>query len=144
MTGDFCGGGDEERERSCQARRSLKNPAGFFLSVSLQAITIYPQKSTLSPLYLASSTAKHKDGIPGHSNIPRKGQYLLGMHNFRMLSGHVQGQPSKTPVSLAVLSFWGASPPPLRVSSYNVKVEVNTDKASVTQDMVSATPPFQF
>ena len=35
--------------------------------------------------------ANSRDGIPGHTDIPRNGWDLLGMHNFRTLLGHFLG-----------------------------------------------------
>lgn len=89
-------GGDEKRER--EKPSSQKKPERTWLVPSFLCHRRSPpatQKSTLSPFYLASSTAKSKDGIPGHADTPRKGPYLLVMHNCRMLSGHLPGSSQK-------------------------------------------------
>lgn len=85
-------GGDEKRER--EKPSSQKKPERTWLVLSLLYHCRSPpstQKSTLSPFYLASSTAKSKDGIPGHKDTPRKARYLLVMHNSKMLLGHLPG-----------------------------------------------------
>lgn len=54
-----------------------------------------PNKSSLSPLFPAKTTAKGRDGTPGHTHIPRRGCSLLVMHNLRMLRASSQGSPQK-------------------------------------------------
>lgn len=55
--------------------------------------------------------ANSRNGIPRHTDIPRNGWDLLGMHNFRMLLGHFLGQSPQKLLFLWqcwVFCCWGA------------------------------------
>ena len=134
-----------ERERSCQARRNLKEHRWFLSFLCHCRPPPSTPKSTLSPFYLVESTANSRDGIPGPTDIPRKVRDLLGMHNFRMLLGHFPGAALKNSCFSGSAEFSeGLSPPPLKGFLMDCKVEINTEKASVTRDIISATSPFRF